>query len=415
MSLACTNSIIVCWLIPIGVSSTRSYWKSLKSNLDPMKILLINSEYPPIGGGAGNASSNIARVLVQRGQDVLVLTSHWDDLPHEETREGVNVIRVSALRRKMDRSNALEQISFIFSASFRTFGLIRQFKPDVTLAFFGFPSGAVAWLLKKLYRIPYVVSLRGGDVPGFRPYDFRMYHKLAAPFLRSIWKRANLIIANSNGLQKLALSFESRYEIPVIPNGVDTSQFAVSNRDWSSPHILSVGRLVYQKGFDLAICALSQLKDLEWTWTIAGDGPQMPVLKVMAEEYGINDRIRFLGWLSSEQIKEQYAAANLFLFPSRHEGMPNAVLEAMASGLPVVATQIAGNEELVVDGKTGKLVMPEDVESLRESLRPLLVEAKMREQMGRAACQRVELSFSWANVAQQYENILQRSIGNLKG
>jgi glycosyltransferase involved in cell wall biosynthesis len=141
----------------------------------------------------------------------------------------------------------------------------------------------------------------------------------------------------------------------------------------------------------------------------------MAPLKAMAEEYGISDRIHFAGWLSAEQLKEQYAAANVFLFPSRHEGMPNAVLEAMASGLPVIATNIAGNEELVVDGETGRLVPTEDVESLRESLRSFLVDAQMREQMGRAARQRVELSFSWANVAQQYENILQRSIGNLKG
>ena len=149
----------------------------------------------------------------------------------------------------MDRSNALEQISFIFSASFRTFGLIRQFKPDITLAFFGLPSGAVALLLKWFYRIPYVVSLRGGDVPGFRPYDFRMYHKLAAPFLRLIWKNAVSIIANSNGLRNLALAFDSRYEIPVISNGVDTSQFAVSNRDWSAPHILIGGTRGISKRF----------------------------------------------------------------------------------------------------------------------------------------------------------------------
>ena len=375
-----------------------------------MKILLINSEYPPIGGGAGNASSNIARVLAQRGHQVLVLTSRWDDLPFEETREGVRLVRLSTLRRRMDRSNALEQISFIFTACFRTFGLIRSFKPDITLAFFGLPSGAIAWLLKKLYRISYIVSLRGGDVPGFRPYDFRMYHKIAAPFLRSIWKHADSIIANSNGLRSLALAFDSHYEIPIIPNGVDVSQFVVSNRDWSSPHILSVGRVVYQKGFDLAMCALSQLKALEWTWTIAGDGPQMATLKAMSEEYGIHDRIHFAGWLSSEQIKEQYAAANLFLFPSRHEGMPNAVLEAMASGLPVLATKIAGNEELVVDGETGKLVPSEDTDALREALRPLLVEAKMREQMGRAARQRVESSFSWNRVAEQYELILERAM-----
>ena len=373
-----------------------------------MKILLINSEYPPIGGGAGNASSNIARVLVQRGQDVQVLTSRWDDLPFEETHEGVKIVRLSTLRRQMDRSNALEQISFILSASVRTFGLIRRFRPDVTLAFFGLPSGAVALLLKQLYRIPYIVSLRGGDVPGFRPYDFRMYHKMAAPFLRSIWKHADSIVANSAGLQKLALSFESRYEIPVIPNGVDSLKFTAPDRDWSSPRLLSVGRVVFQKGFDLAMRALSHWKELEWTWTIAGDGPQMANLKAMAEEHGIHARVHFTGWLSSEQLKEQYAAANVFLFPSRHEGMPNAVLEAMASGLPVVGTRIAGNEELIVDGETGTLVPPEDADALGEALKPFLVDAQMREQMGYAAHRRVELLFSWNRVAEQYELVLEK-------
>jgi glycosyltransferase involved in cell wall biosynthesis len=374
-----------------------------------MKILLINSEYPPIGGGAGNASANIARVLAQRGHNVQVLTSHWDDLPFEETREGAKLIRLSALRCKMDRSNALEQISFAFAASFRTFSLIRHFKPDVTLAFFGLPSGIVALLLKRLYRIPYIISLRGGDVPGFRPYDFRLYHQIAAPLLHLIWKNAFSVIANSKGLRDLALAFDARYEIPVIPNGVDTNQFKAPRRDWSSPRILSVGRVVYQKGLDLALRALAGLKDLDWQWSIAGDGPQMLVLQAMAGEHELQNRIRFLGWLSAEQVKEQYTAANIFLFPSRHEGMPNAVLEAMASGLPVVATNIAGNEELVIDGETGRLVPTEDAESLRESLKPLLVEAKMREQMGLAARRRAESAFGWNRVAEQYESILEKA------
>jgi glycosyltransferase involved in cell wall biosynthesis len=90
--------------------------------------------------------------------------------------------------------------------------------------------------------------------------------------------------------------------------------------------------------------------------------------------------------------------------------MPNAVLEAMASGLAVIATEIAGNEELIVDGETGKLVPPEDADALRESLKPFLVDAHMREQMGQAARRRVEASFSWNQVAEQYERILQKAI-----
>lgn len=374
-----------------------------------MKILLINSEYPPVGGGAGNAGANIARLLAGMGNEVLLLTSRFDGFPRDEMHGGVRILRVPAVRRQMDRSTAFEQISFLAAASFRTLSLAREFKPDATLAFFGLPSGAAAWLLKKFCGVPYVVSLRGGDVPGFRPYDFRLYHKLAAPFLRVIWHSASAVVANSKGLHQLAAAFDSTIEIPVIPNGVDLENFSVPARDWSAPRLLSVGRVVYQKGLDLGLRALSGLKDIEWEWRIAGDGPQVPVLQAMAKEYGLDDRVSFLGWQTAEHLKAQYAAANIFLFPSRHEGMPNAVLEAMASGLPVVATRIAGSEELVADGETGALVPAEDVESLRESLRPLLVQKEMRERMGRASRQRVEESFSWSRVAEQYQKILEKA------
>jgi len=105
---------------------------------------------------------------------------------------------------------------------------------------------------------------------------------------------------------------------------------------------------------------------------------------------------------------EQYRWANLFLFPSRHEGMPNAVLEAMASGLPVIASRIAGNEELVVDGETGLLVASEDVNAFRSALRQLLTNAAQREAMGNASRRRVEEKYSWSDVARQYELILER-------
>jgi glycosyltransferase involved in cell wall biosynthesis len=373
-----------------------------------MKILLLNSEYPPVGGGAGNASANLARLLA-KDNEIILLTSRFDNFARDEIVDGVRIIRVSALRRRLDRSGLGEQLAFIVSASFRTLSLVRQFKPDVTLAFFGLPSGGVAWLLKRIYKIPYVVSLRGGDVPGFRPYDFKLFHKIGAPFLRAIWHDASSVIANSKGLHDLAVAFDSTMEIPIIPNGVDLEKFSAPARDWSTPRLLSVGRIVYQKGLDLAMRALADLKDLPWTWTIAGDGPQMEVLQAMAEEHGMKDRVHFLGWQKAEQLKEQYCAANIFLFPSRHEGMPNAVLEAMASGLPVVATRIAGNEELVLNGETGALAPAEDVDALKESLRPLLVDAKMRAEMGRASRRRVEESFSWKRVAEQYQIILEKS------
>ena len=373
-----------------------------------MKVIIINSEHPPIGGGAGNASQNIAQQLAKMGHQIAVITSRFGDLPHHEQSDNLTIYRIPAFRRRQDRSDAFEQIIFIFSASFWTSNLVRHFKPNATLAFFGVPSGAVAWVLKKIYKIPYIISLRGGDVPGFRPYDFGTYHKLISPILRLIWKNAAAIVANSNGLRKLALTFDSRFEIPVIPNGVDLDLYKTNERDWSAPRILSVGRIVHQKGFDLALHALADLKELKWEWRIAGDGPNMDILRSLANELGIADRVTFLGWQSREQLLEQYRLSNLFLFPSRHEGMPNAVLEAMASGLPVIASRIAGNEELVLHDETGILVESENVGALREALAKLLANAALRQKMGMASRLRMEEHYSWESTAKQYALLLEQ-------
>lgn len=373
-----------------------------------MKILIINSEYPPIGGGAGNASANIAARFAHMGHETAVITSRFGKLPHLERRQNLTLHRIPSLRRKQDRSGPFEQLVFLFSASLWTFGMVPRFKPSATLAFFGVPSGAIAWLLKKVFGVPYIVSLRGGDVPGFRPYDFQHYHKILAPFLRLIWKDASAVVANSNGLRQLASVFDSRFEIPIIPNGVDLQEYATEVRDWSPPRLLSVGRLVHQKGLDLALRALAQLKDLEWEWCIAGDGPQINVLRSLANELGIQDRISFPGWRSHAELVECYKRSNLFLFPSRHEGMPNVVLEAMASGLAVIASRIAGNEELVLDGETGILFPSEDVELLCVALHKLLTDTSLRQIMGNASRRRVEALYSWENTAQQYTLLLER-------
>jgi len=125
----------------------------------------------------------------------------------------MTIRRIPGLRRRQDRSSPLEQIIFFLSASFWIMGLIPHFKPHATLAFFGVPSGATAWLIKKLYDIPYIVSLRGGDVPGFRPYDFQVYHRLVAPFLRVIWRNAAAVVAC---IVSIACRITARYR-PSLP------------------------------------------------------------------------------------------------------------------------------------------------------------------------------------------------------
>ncbi len=369
-----------------------------------MRILLLNPEYPPIGGGAGNASRHLARALVRLGHDVAVITTHHDALPRHEETDGVHVHRIPAWRRRPDRSGVREQAAFLLSGWWHTARMVRGWKPDVILAFFGAPSGMIAWALPPWLRVPYVVALRGGDVPGFRPYDFATYHRLIGPVLRRVWRRAVAVVANSQGLRDLAHRFDPAVPIRVIPNGVDTHRFAPpETRAWTPPHLLFVGRVVYQKGLDVLVQALAGLpKELSWHLTIVGDGPYRPALENLARQMDVRAAITFAGWQHPDALPAFYREANAFVFPSRDEGMSNAVLEAMASGLPVVATAIAGNEELVTP-ETGLLVEKDDPEMLARALDAFFTAPPERwQQMGEKARRRVLAHYTWEITARQY-------------
>jgi glycosyltransferase involved in cell wall biosynthesis len=371
-----------------------------------MRILIVNSEHPPLGGGAGNASANLGKKLVEFGDDVTILTCSHGDYPRTEIEDGVRIRRVVSIRKNVSSSSPFEQLTFMLGAVVEGLSFINNWKPDVIITFFGIPSGPVGLVGKMLFGIPYIVSLRGGDVPGFRTYDFGIIHKISSPFLKVIWKQAGAVVANSQGLKKLASSFNSDIPCQVITNGVNLDFFQSKRLYSDDLHLLFVGRLVYQKGLDLLLKALANLNEYPWQLSIVGDGPQRDTLQDLAVSLGMRDRIHFLGWNTHEELKNKYQEASIFVFPSRDEGMPNAVLEAMASGLPVIASNISGNEELIQDDITGLLVPRDNWEMLQEKLKILMIDNHRREQLGRAARKRAEELFSWDQIAQQYKDLI---------
>lgn len=375
-----------------------------------LKVLILNSEYPPVGGGAGTATYNLARFMASRGLSIKVCTCRYGHLPNRETKDGFEIIRVPSKRERADRTNPGEQISFIFSSFTYCLKNFKLWKPDIVWAFFGFPSGFTALAVRILFGIPYIVSLRGGDVPGFRPYDFRKFHRIGAPFIRLVWNHAAAVVANSEGLKKLALDFHKKVPIAVIPNGIDLEYFKPCQRDGKIPQLLFTGRVVYQKGLDLLISALGGLKEMDWELSIIGDGSYKNQLHHLVDEQKMTSRVHFHGWCKQEQLLPVLAQAHIFVNPSRHEGMPNAVLEAMACGLPIVATRIAGNEDLVIDGKNGFLVASENVGELRTALQTLLTNKSLRLQMGNNSRELVEKKFSWNHSGEAYQAMLQKII-----
>ncbi len=367
------------------------------------RVLLINYEYPPLGGGAGTATRGIARGLTRAGHEVVVFTSAFKGLPAREQQDGFTVVRVPVRRRRVDRANPIEMLSFLFSASMRIGKFAKEWRPDVSIAFFTIPSGPVAWLLRSMRRVPFIVSLRGGDVPGFEwAPEARRYHRLTAPALRWIWRRADAVVANSNGLRDLAMRSTPELPIAVIPNGVELPAGKFEQPRSGVPRLLTMGRLTQQKGIDVLFGAVTRLRDLEFVLDIAGDGPDRAMLEEMARKLEIADRVNFLGWVPRDRIAETFANASVFVLASRIEGMPNVVLEAMAYARPVVCTRVFGADELVQDGVTGIAIDIEDEVQLADGLRRLITDRDARARMGAAGRARVEELFTWNRSAQMY-------------
>ncbi|HLK10806.1 MAG TPA: glycosyltransferase family 4 protein [Candidatus Binatia bacterium] len=191
--------------------------------------------------------------------------------------------------------------------------------------------------------------------------------------------------------------------VVTVHHGVDVSRFAPAERSRARvPHIVSVGRLVEQKGFDRLVRACRRLTDagVAFTCEIIGDGPLEGRLDALIAEQGLRGQVTLAGRLFQEEVLARYAAADVFALycvPSSdqdRDGIPNVLIEAMASELPVVSTRFSGVPELVVDGETGILVEPDDDAGQADALRRLVADPALRRRMGRAGRERVLAGFT---------------------
>jgi glycosyltransferase involved in cell wall biosynthesis len=371
-----------------------------------MRLLLANYEYPPVGGGAATATQALAHKFVELGHRVTVVTGKFGDLPDESEVGGVAIARIPCLRRKADRSNVFEMFTFTVSSLLFFRALIREHRPDGIIAFFSIPSGPFASAAQFFFNVPYVVSLRGSDVPGLTP-EISTFHKLLAPIRRYILRHAQEVVANSTGLKKLSETID-RVPVRVIPNGVDPEFFrpGASKTEKESParrfQILFVGRFHAQKNISCLLEQCAQLPAGAFDLHLVGDGALRGKLRSQADQLGLSGAVEWHGWLSRSALRERYHRADCCVNPSAYEGLPNTVLEAMASGLPVVASRVPGNEDLVSHGKTGLLFDLQDPSELASHLRALANDRALGQTMGRAARIAAERDYSWRNVAERY-------------
>ncbi|MCX6023798.1 MAG: glycosyltransferase family 4 protein, partial [Chloroflexi bacterium] len=315
-------------------------------------------------------------------------------------------LALSRLRSRLEQCSPAEMASFIFAAAVPAVRLARRLRPDVLHVYFGIPTGPVGWLAARITGAPYLLSLRGGDVPGFLPGELGMIHRLTAPLTSLVWGAAGAIVANSPGLRDLAQRSYAKGHVQMTPNGVDTRFFTppISRPDGGPLRLLFAGRLVEQKGVTyllMALPAVAERLGRSVELEIVGSGPLDVSLRAQAAALPPSVTVRFAGWLDRDRLAERYRAADAFVLPSFEEGMPNVVLEAMASGLPIVATDIYGNRDLVTDGDNGLLVPTASPDALADALVRLGADPATRWAMGARSRTRAETQ-GWDRVAAAY-------------
>ncbi|MBF0254009.1 MAG: glycosyltransferase family 4 protein [Candidatus Omnitrophica bacterium] len=325
-----------------------------------MNLLVFCYEFPPIGGGAGRALFQLSRRWVTAGHEVTVVTTRWDGLLAEEIVDGIRVIRLKCGRKEKSRGRIIEMLVYMVRSFLEAGCWIKKTQPDLCVAFMTVPGGLAPLWIKKRFGVHFVTFLRGGDVPGFDPVRLKGYHCMTCKMILHVWEQSRVVIANSHGLARLAHDSCPHLNIPVIPNGVeiDSQSDALRTRAPNSRlKCLFAGRLAdSQKNVSLLLSALAPL---EWAeLEIIGDGPDRRYLAEMAIKLGMDHRVFFRGWKSTSELKAHLRLADLYISASRWEGMPNACLEAMAEGLPLVLSRVAGHEDLVEEGRNGFLFDP---------------------------------------------------------
>lgn len=260
-------------------------------------------------------------------------------------------------------------------------------------------------LLPCILRVPYVVSCRGADL---HLYASRSPETQAA--LRESLQEAAAVHVVSSEMAELASSVSGRQE------GIWVNRPAVAVGDIqprpprsgdTPPLILATGRLVWKKGFDYLLAALAHLKaeGLAFQVRILGDGELRHALQFSILDLGIEDRVELCGAVPPPAVLAEMQKTDIFVLSSHEEGISNAVLEAMASGLPIVTTNAGGMAEAVRNGIEGFVVPVRDIEALAERIRQLLLDAPLRERMGKAARARAEAEFSLERQADVFEEI----------
>lgn len=371
-----------------------------------MRILLLNYEFPPLGGGAGNATYELVKALgAVPSVEVVVVTSStgaYEVKRHTLTPNStIHYLPIGKEGGNIHYQTDAELLRYNLRCHRFLGKLLRTESFDLCHAIMTLPAGLNAWIVRK--KVPYIVSLQGSDVPGYSQ-RFHLAYKVLTPIICRIWRDSVGVVSNSMALRDLALEAAPEQPIEVIPNGIDRGLFSPAFDGEMEPEtlrIVCVGRLIERKGVWELLEAMPQVLEAipRAHLDLVGTGILERPLREKIQEAGLTEHVTLHGSVPHDKLPGLLRRASLFALPSHAEGMSNALLEGISCGLPVVVTDTGGTSELL-DGN-GVIVPMRDPGALARAIVYVLGDPTRRAVM-RQASLRVADRYSWETMGRQY-------------
>jgi glycosyltransferase involved in cell wall biosynthesis len=380
-----------------------------------MRILMLNNEFPPLGGGMGTANKALLDALADYPHIEVDLITSALGARREARRfsDRIQIFGVPVWNRNIHHSTNRELLTYAVQALPLAYRLHRRQAYDFCFAWSTVPAGGVALSLKRLCGLPYQVWVSGPDIPGFEQRYSSIYPVLT-PTLRAIWRGATAVIAKCTEEIAMIHWVDPAVEVTLIPNGVDLRAFqpGAPAPDDGPLRLICAARLIERKGQHHLIEAVKRLTDehIDVQLELAGTGDAHASLQAQAGRLGVADRVVFSGYVPREEISAHYAAAHVFVLPSFNEGLSLAALEGLASGLALVLTRTGGTADLVEDGVNGLTFAWGDVATLTQHLRSLAMDRARVRRMGGQSRLRAE-RFGWPAITRQFVDVFEAQCG----
>jgi glycosyltransferase involved in cell wall biosynthesis len=368
-----------------------------------VKIAFIITRSDDIGGAQIHVR-DLSTALRAAGHEAVVLAGANGVLAEELEARGVPYYSIPHLARAVGPTNDFRCISALRQT-------LRKLQPDI-ISTHSTKAGFIGRIAGKSLGIPTLFTAHGWGFTDGRPplqaLAFWTVERATAP-----WAARIITVCESDRTAAVRTRLTSRERLVTIYNAMPEIDKTLQAKPAKTPvRLVMVARLSYWKDQPTLLQALSGLKDLDWQLELVGDGPLREQLEALTQSLGLESRVNFMGF--RRDVPSRMAEAQVFLLISKWEGFPRSILEAMRAGLPVVASDVGGVRESVVDGTTGFVIPRDDVDHLRDCLRQLITSAELRVCMGRAGRARYEEKFTFDRLVQRttkvYESVLGKEI-----